>query len=84
MRWSSTFSTLLLLSSTPTSIDAFLSRPMPISNGSFTRNGGASVQMATNDIEPYVGPVGSISDMEGGIAVGEDSDQVMMKIALCF
>ena len=40
--------------------------------------------MTTNDIEPYVGPVGSISDMEGGIAVGEDSDQVMMKIALCF
>mmetsp|Transcript_3135 Transcript_3135/g.5706 ORF Transcript_3135/g.5706 Transcript_3135/m.5706 type:complete len:312 (-) Transcript_3135:221-1156(-) len=82
MRWSSTFSALHLLSSTPTSIDAFLSRHMPTSNGSFTRNGGASVQRATNDIEPYVGPVGSIGDMEGGIAVGDLALQVLVAPSL--
>ena len=37
---------------------------------------------STNDIEPYVGPVGSIDDMEGGIAVGDLSLQVLVAKSL--
>ena len=29
------------------------------------------LKSATDDIEPYVGPVGSMGDMEGGIVVGK-------------
>ena len=29
------------------------------------------LKSAADDIEPYVGPVGSMSDMEGGIVVGK-------------
>lgn len=61
---------LLALPFQQTGVHAFLSRGhlAPLHS---IQNHGAPLKSAGDDIEPYVGPVGSIADMEGGIAVGE-------------
>jgi hypothetical protein len=60
-------STLLLALPFQQSVQAFLSRghhhPHSIQN--------LPLKSVGDDIEPYVGPVGSIADMEGGIVVGK-------------
>jgi len=78
MRWSSTF--LYCFLSIRTSINAFLSVREQISKG--IQRGGGSIQSAINDVEPYVGPVGSIEDTEGGIVVGDLSLQVSVAKSL--
>lgn len=71
MRWLPVI-LLLALPFQQTGVHAFISRGHlaqqvhPIQN-----HGNPPLQSAGDGIEPYVGPVGSIVDMEGGIALGE-------------
>lgn len=55
------------------------SLPLPLDD---IQNHGAPLQSAGNDIEPYVGPIGSMSDMEGGVVVGELALQVLVAPSL--
>ena len=67
MRWLPVI-ILLALPFQQTGVHAFISAQQlhPIQN-----HGNPPLQSAGDGIEPYVGPVRSIADMEGGIALGE-------------
>ncbi len=75
MRGSAVLYSLLVFASILTEVDAFLPQYLPMSHlHYFERNAeNLFTQKATDteEIEPYVGPVGNIADMEGGIAVGK-------------
>jgi hypothetical protein len=72
MRWDLLLATLLIaLPFQENGVLAFLS-----SRGHHLTPSLYSIQIqplksAADDIEPYVGPVGSMGDMEGGIVVGK-------------
>ena len=70
MRWELPAAILLALPFQQIGVQAFLSRGhhiVPILNSIQNQ----PLQSAVDDIEPYVGPVGSMGDMEGGIVVGK-------------
>jgi len=71
MRWELPAAILLVLPFQQSGVQAFLSRGghhiVPILNSIQNQ----PLQSAVDDIEPYVGPVGSMGDMEGGIVVGK-------------
>mmetsp|Transcript_34299 Transcript_34299/g.39051 ORF Transcript_34299/g.39051 Transcript_34299/m.39051 type:complete len:306 (-) Transcript_34299:282-1199(-) len=79
MRWSSTF--LFTFSSITTNINAFLAARVPISSKGVLLS-GESMESMTHEVEPYVGPAGSIADTEGGIVVGDLSLQVSVAKSL--
>mmetsp|Transcript_2448 Transcript_2448/g.5170 ORF Transcript_2448/g.5170 Transcript_2448/m.5170 type:complete len:313 (-) Transcript_2448:249-1187(-) len=78
MRCNYAYPALQLVSWNLPSIDAFLFRHVHIPTSSTQRCGNGRSLCSHGDIEPYVGPVGSIADMEGGIAVGELAVQVLV------
>jgi len=72
--------TLLLALLFQQTVQAFLSRGHHRLHS--IQNHGAPLKSSGDDIEPYVGPVGSIADMEGGIVVGELALQVLVASSL--
>eukprot|EP00546_Thalassionema_frauenfeldii_P003514 CAMPEP_0178934382 /NCGR_PEP_ID=MMETSP0786-20121207/23831_1 /TAXON_ID=186022 /ORGANISM="Thalassionema frauenfeldii, Strain CCMP 1798" /LENGTH=302 /DNA_ID=CAMNT_0020612157 /DNA_START=46 /DNA_END=954 /DNA_ORIENTATION=- len=83
MRCSYSFSAFLYcFSSITTSTNAFLDVQLPLSVGILQGQGQTCMQSVPNNIEPYVGPVGSITDTEGGIAIGDLSLQVSVAKSL--
>ena len=68
MRYHIVSASLLALHFYKTGVQAFLSQGQHVSP-SYTRL--TPFKTTSNDIEPYVGPIGSIADMEGGILVGK-------------
>lgn len=67
MRWELT-AVLLALPFHQTDVHAFLSRRLvPLLHSNHIQ----PLKGVGDDIEPYVGPVGSFGDMEGGIVVGK-------------
>jgi len=82
MRWELPTTLLLALPFQQIGVQAFLSRGghhiVPILNSIQNQ----PLQSAVDDIEPYVGPVGSMGDMEGGIVVGELALQVLVAPSL--
>lgn len=70
MRWDLRATLMLALPFQQTGVQAFLSRGhhlVPLVHSIQNQH----LKSAADDIEPYVGPVGSIADMEGGIVVGK-------------